>query len=365
VGRTTIIRETEEDPEPRSLSFNVFEVTSTGSVEIEDEIEESPDWEVDCGRAGAWGTSARLDLSKVDTKDRPTSPVEEASVNEVEGNFDKTSAFVWGIEAVRLETESPEEEVELVLGVDSENDSCWILVRNIVFTESMEPWPSTSWLATRSVKFSNTRNRSVFEEDATSSRTWTIATESNDPNTELDKEEEESSNEWAWLNERESISSTGPLESTDSSAGDWVTDERDESRDKTFPSLTSASLDATANKPATNWDRISRRVDISADVIAQSSPMKSASHAQVASHTLSIRPQVETISPDSEFTNLHTPWPEQSDTLQALLFIAHMPEEQLSQLAQSALVLQLLELVRSTKLDSFTQIELSFPDTPI
>jgi hypothetical protein len=366
-----VIPETAEKPEPRSFNFKVFEVTSAAFSELVDENEESPEWEEDCEARS--GGSTKLDFKRVETNDKSTSSVEDARVNEVEGIFDKTSVLVWGMEVVKLDRDSivkGERELTLELDWDSElaceNDSCWILVRNIVFTESMDPWPSTSWLAMRSVKFSKTINRSTFEEDASASRTWTIATEFKDPKIEVEIESGGISNDWAWLNERESKSNTGPLEEKESSEGERVTDDRDESKDNTFPSLTSLSADATLSKPATSWDRISRRVDISESVVAQSSPVKSASQEQIASQALSMRPQAERISPDSEFINWHTPWPEQSVTLHVLLFITHKREEQLSQLAQSEFELQLMEAApgRSTKLDSFTHNELSFPDTP-
>jgi hypothetical protein len=352
-----VIREIEEEPEPISFNFNIFEVIWAESVELLDENEESPDWEAGCGPVREGERSARLDFTNVDTKDKSVSPA-EVRVNEVDGVFDKISVLVWGMEAVTLGVES---------GLGSEKDNCWILVRNIVFTESTEPWPSTSWLATKSVKFSNTISKSTFEEaeaEESVSRTWTMATEFNDPNTDEDKKLEEISSDWAWLNERETKPKTESLELRDNSEGEWVTAERDDNKDNTFPSLTSASSAATLNKPITSWERISRRVDISEIEIAQSPPVKPDSQEQLASHILSIKPQVKTRSPESEFTNSHTPWPEQSGALQLWLFIAHRPEEQLSQLKQSEFELQLLEPEPSTKLDSLTQSELSSPDTP-
>ena len=165
------------------------------------------------------------------------------------------------------------------------------------------------------------------------------------------------------------------LDVEDNSHGEWVTDDSEENIDNTLLPLTSPfnSWFATFNKPTIIWDRISRTCDISDSDISQLSPPYPSSQTQTASQPLSYNPQLDTLSPDSEFTNIHKPWLEQSDTLQVLFFIWQILEIQLSHSKQfdfeSQLLLFLLLLLPFPEFKvlnkvSFTHKELSSPITP-
>jgi hypothetical protein len=395
------MREIEEESEPNSFNFNMFEVNWAESLSTEAEWEEEEEGAKE-GTEEKDERSTRLDFTKVETKEKlrvtslpsASSVVdgEETSENEVEGIFDKISAFVWGMEDEKELDGSFESTFETVDEVESEaedeeaeeNESGRILVRNIEFTESTGLWPTTSWPATNSVKLFNKVNKSTGgemeeeegeevddddddeEEEEEPSRTWINPTEFNELNMFADNDSWDTSNDWAWFNDTDNTSNTESLESRDNSDGERVTDDNEDSTDNTPPSLTSLSSEATLSSPSTIWERICRRFDISDEDMPQSSPEYSESQKHVASHTLSNKPHDETLSPDSKFTNWHVPWPEQSGTLQLLLFIAHTPDTQLSQPAQLELESQLINEADTllSKLDSSTHNELSSPLTP-
>jgi hypothetical protein len=298
-----MIWEIEEEPEPNIFNFNMLEVSWVESVstkdveveveaemefelELEEEDDNEDDDEEEDNEEENDERSTKLDFTNVDTKDKLAAPspssgvveVDDVRENEVEGILDKTSPLVWGIEETIAgsaesdverdwESEAGEEEARL------ENESGWILVRNIEFTESTGLWPVTSWPATNPVNSPNKFNKSSLPGEVDdASRAWIVATELSEPSTSDDRESYETSNDWAWFNDVDKTFNTVLLESRDNSDGERVTDDKEVRTDKTPPSLTSLSSEATLSNPTTIWERISRRSDISEEEIPQSSP---------------------------------------------------------------------------------------------